>query len=172
MGSTLDALSLQRRFLSDLGSNFDDFGMIFARFGKLFGINKNDSGTNRSKNKLWGKSFHRQSLGQIVPKTTSGTNRFQNNHSGAIRYTPYGIHYTPDATNDLWDKSFQKQALGQIVPKTYSGTNRSTKQKTIQQILPTMPSQKKGAGRSPRLAARSAVIPSRNVQACEIMWTK
>ena len=81
MGSTLDALSLQRRFLSDLGSNFDDFGMIFARFGKLFGINKNDSGTNRSKNKLWGKSFHRQS------KTYSGTNR---------------------SKKQIWDKSFHK----------------------------------------------------------------
>ena len=48
---------------------------------------------------VWDKSFQKRPLGQIVPKTTSGTNR---------------------SKNSLWDKSFQKQGLGQIVPKTNS----------------------------------------------------
>ena len=38
-------------------------------------------------NNLWDKSFQKQALGQIVPKTKSGTNR---------------------STKSLWDKSFQK----------------------------------------------------------------
>ena len=90
----------------------------------------------------------------------------------AIRYTLYatrctlfGTHYTLDA-NTLYALRYTlyaircKQPLGQIVPKTSSGTNRSTKQKMSQQILPTKPSQKKRAGRAPRLAAQCARPPA------------
>ena len=71
--------------------------------------------------------------GQIVPKATLRCT------PSVIRCTLYAIPY--------------KQPLGQIVPKTSSGTNRS-KKKASQQILPTKPSPKKGAGRAPREAAQ------------------
>ena len=78
----------------------------------------------------------KQSLGQIVPKTTSGTNRSKNN---------------------LWDKSFQKQRLGQalkktpgqIVPTTISGTNRSRRTCHLgptNKFSPPSPLKKKGPG--------------------------
>ena len=35
-----------------------------------------NSGTNRSKNKLWDKSFQKQTLGQIVPKNKKRPNKF------------------------------------------------------------------------------------------------
>ena len=90
----------------------------------------------------------------------------------AIRYTLYATRYTLFGTHDELEANTLyalcstlyaircKQPLGQIVPKTSSGTNRSTKQKMSQQILPTKPSQKKRAGRAPRLAAQCARPPA------------
>jgi len=57
-------------------------------------------------------------------------------------------------SNDLSRRPSGKQTLGQIVPKTNSGAHRSKIVQTSQQILPTKPSQKKGAGRAPRGAAQ------------------
>ena len=65
-------------------------------------------------------------LGQIVPKTTSGTNRSTKQALGQIgQIAPKTDSGTNRSKNKLWGKSFHRQSLGQIVPKTTSGTNRS-----------------------------------------------
>ena len=99
-----------------------------------------------------GQTFQKQPLGQIVPKTTSGTNRSKNN---------------------LWDKSFQKQrlgqalkkTLGQIVPTTISGTNRSRRTCHLgptNKFSPPSPLKKRGPGVLPakRLNPRGFSNPS------------
>ena len=68
-------------------------------------------------------------LGQIVPKTTSGTNRSKKQALGQIRQiTPNQtlgqiVPKTSSGANHSTD--IHRQSLGQIVPKTTSGTNRS-----------------------------------------------
>ena len=143
MGGTLDALSLQWsifnrfwlkfwRFWDDVCSFWEAFWDKKTTLGQI--VPKTSSGANRSTDSLWDKSFQKQPLGQIVSKTTTLELYATRHMAYAIRQTLQTTSGTNRSKNKLWDKSFQK---------TYSGTNRSTKQKTIQQILPTKPSQKK-----------------------------